>query len=172
MKDNELRGLILQKYYDNRRRDLFPWANDDFKDLPDSINFDEKDLYRICDQLAECGLIDWHPALGNRGETIGGHGRISAGGVDVIEGTAISPISITLDQSHHVSIQNSSNVQVVNSNVQEISNHIGKIITAIDHSNATESEKAEAKSLLKKFLEHPLVTSIAGGAASSMLTPK
>ena len=103
---------------------------------------------------------------------LAGRGRISAAGVDVIEGSAKPPISITLDQSHHVSIQNSSNVQVGNSNVQEISNHIGKIITAIDHSNATESEKAEAKSLLKKFLEHPLVTSIAGGVASSMLTPK
>ncbi|HUK99664.1 MAG TPA: hypothetical protein VLX29_02280, partial [Nitrospirota bacterium] len=67
-----------------------------------------------------------------------------------------------------ISVHSSSNVQIGNANVQDLSIHIGKIISAIDGSNATEGEKREAKSLLKEFLEHPLVTSIAGGLASQL----
>src|SRR5438874_1226739 len=102
MKDNELRGVILRKYYDKRREGLFQWKADDFKDLPDTIEFDAVDLFRACDQLAEHGLIEWKGLQDHQGQTIGGVGKISAFGVDVIEGHAKSPISITLDQSHHV----------------------------------------------------------------------
>jgi hypothetical protein len=59
MTDNELRGLILKKYYGKRREGYFQWSDDDFKDLPDSVDFDAVDLFRICDQLAEHGLIEW-----------------------------------------------------------------------------------------------------------------
>ena len=34
MKDTELRGLILRKYYDLRGEDLFQWTDEHFKDLP------------------------------------------------------------------------------------------------------------------------------------------
>lgn len=166
MKDNDLRGLILRKYYDNRRRGLFPWTDDDFKDLPQPWGFDAKDLYRICDQLYENGLIEWHSVSDNVGQTIGGRGQINAFGVDVIEGNIQPPISINYDYSHNVSVNNSTAVQIGNSNVQELS--IGKIITAIDHSTASEEQKAEAKSLLQKFLAHPLVGAIAGGVASNI----
>jgi hypothetical protein len=75
-------------------------------------------------------------------KAVGGWGKISAFGVDVIEGHAKPPISITLDQ------------------VQDFSVQIDKIVNAIEQSKASEHEKTEAKFLLKKFLEHPLVTSI------------
>jgi hypothetical protein len=168
MKDNELRGLILQKYYDRRREGWFQWKTDDFKDLPETVEFDAVDLFRVCDQLAEHGLIEWQRAAGRQDETIGGFGKISAFGVDVIEGHTKPPISISLDYSRHITVHGSSNVQIGNANVQGISIAIEKVIAAIDRSQAPETEKAQAKSLLKKFLEHPLVTSIAGSLASNI----
>ena len=166
MTDNQLRGLVLQKYYNRRREGLFQWKSEDFQDVPE--DFDGVDLFRVCDQLGEHNLIEWKSAQGPRGETIGGFGRISAFGVDVVEGHAKPPISITLHQSRHISVHSSSNVQIGNANVQDVSIEIEKVIAAIDSSPASESEKTEAKSLLKKFLEHPLVTSIAGGLAGNL----
>jgi hypothetical protein len=168
MKDSELRGLILQKYYEKRREQWSQWKTEDFSDLPDTIEFDAVDLYRACDQLAEYGLIDWKPLRGHKNQTVGGVGKISAAGVDVVEGNSRPPISIVLDQSHHIAVHHSSNVQVGHGNVQDVTVQVEKIIGAIDKSSASEEEKKEAKSLLKKFLEHPLVSSIAGGLASSL----
>lgn len=168
MKDNDLRGLVLQKYYEKRREDLFQWTDDDFKDLPEPWGFDAADLWRICDQLGEHGLTEWHPASDNNGRTIGGIGKISAFGVDVIEGTTRPPIAITIDHSRHVSVQDSVGVQIGDGNIQDLSLHIGKIVSAIDHSTASDQQKAEAKSLLKRFLEHPLVASIVGGIAANI----
>ena len=168
MKDSELRGLILQKYYDKRRKGWFQWKTEDFSDVPDTMKFDAVDLFRACDQLAEYGLIDWKGARGPQNETIGGFGKISAAGADVIEGNVEPPISIVLDQSYRVAVHHSSNVQIGNANVQDVTIHIGQLVSAIDESSVSEEEKREAKSLLKKFLEHPLVSSIAGGLASSL----
>jgi hypothetical protein len=168
MKDSELRGLILQKYYDKRREGWFQWKTEDFNDLPDTVEFDAVDLFRACDQLAEHGLIDWKPVRGHQNQTMGGVGKISASGADVVEGNVAAPISIVLDQSRHVAVHHSSNVQIGNENVQDVTIHFEKLVSAIDKSSASDKEKEEAKSLLKKFVEHPLVSSIAGGLASSL----
>jgi RIP homotypic interaction motif len=162
MKDNEIRGIVLRAYYDRRRDGEFQWYENDLKNLP---KIDRVDLFRACDQLAEHGLINWNP-IRLRSGTITGAGKITALGVDVIEGHSHPPDSITLDQS--ISIHGSSNVQVGSHNVQDISIQIEKLVSAIDHSSASDEEKAEAKSRLKKFLEHPLVASIAGGLASTI----
>lgn len=168
MKDNELRGLILRKYYDKRREGWFQWSDEDFKDLPDTVEFDAVDLFRVCDQLGEHGLIEWNGVQGGGGQTIGGAGKISAYGVDVIEGHAKSPISVVFDQSRYISVSESSNVQIGDSNIQDVAVYLEKLITAIDDSSGTSAQKEEAKSLLKKFLEHPLVVSIAKGLASTI----
>jgi hypothetical protein len=57
MRDNELRGLILQKYYEKRKEGFFQWRAQDFNNLSDTIN--ALDLFRLCDQLGEHGLIEW-----------------------------------------------------------------------------------------------------------------
>jgi hypothetical protein len=168
MKDNELRGLILRKYYEKRREGWFQWKDEDFKDVPETIEFDAVDLFRVCDQLAEHGLIEWDGVQDHAGQTIGGAGKISAFGVDVIEGHSKSPISVVLDQSRRISVRESSHVQIGDSNVQDAAVHFEKLVAAIDNSSASATQKEEAKSLLKKFLEHPLVTSIAGGIASNI----
>lgn len=60
-------------------------------------------------------------------------------------------------------------IQIGNENKQEIYNNFQTLIRAIEESSATNEEKEEAKSRLKKFLEHPLVTTIAGSAIGSLL---
>ena len=46
----------------------------------------------ICGQLADYNLIDWKPIKLMRG-TVNGFGKITAYGVDVIEGKVKAPIS-------------------------------------------------------------------------------
>ncbi|MCS4265289.1 hypothetical protein [Serratia sp. BIGb0163] len=58
------------------------------------------------------------------------------------------------------------NVQIGNNNRQEITNSIETINNIINNSQASDEEKKEAKNLLAKLAEHPLVTSIVGGAIS------
>jgi hypothetical protein len=67
---------------------------------------------------------------------------------------------------------NNANVQVGNNNVQNVSNAFNYLLEQIDKSSATAQEKNNAKSLMKKFIEHPLVNTIlgtAGGALTSLL---
>ncbi|MGK0149690.1 hypothetical protein [Pseudomonas putida] len=58
--------------------------------------------------------------------------------------------------------------QVGNYNVQNIQNSFNQLLQKIDECEATEEEKAEAKSRLSAFLEHPLVSAIVGGVAGSL----
>lgn len=168
MKDSDLRGLILKKYYEKRREQWTQWADTDFKDLPESVEFDAVDLNRACDQLADHGLIEWKPIRDHHGRTVGGAGHINANGTDVIENNVAPPISISFDHSRNISVESSSNVQIGDSNIQDVSVSLKKLVVAIESADATDSEKNEAKSRLSKFLQHPLVTSIAGGLADSL----
>jgi geranylgeranyl pyrophosphate synthase len=88
-------------------------------------------------------------------------GKISASGVDVVEGTATAPITITL-HDHSISVSQSSNVQIGDSNTQGMKVRIDKLIAAVDHSQASATEKAEAKSLLEKLASNPLVKAVLG----------
>ncbi|HDG1672983.1 TPA: hypothetical protein PFE07_002433 [Kluyvera cryocrescens] len=58
--------------------------------------------------------------------------------------------------------------QVGDGNTQNIYNVFQEVIDKIDRAEATPEEKAEAKSLLTKFLEHPLTSSVVGGVAGSL----
>src|SRR5208337_4375592 len=74
-----------------------------------------------------------------------------ARGVDVVEGTAVEPTTVTL-HDHRISVSQSSNVQIGDSNIQDVERlRVDKLIAATDHSEASITEKAEAKSLLKKL---------------------
>lgn len=165
MKDNELRGLVLQKFYDLRRRGFFQWV--EIEDLEDSfMNAVGDDLLRICDQLGEHNLIDWKPETDGR-VTCAGVGKISAHGIDVVEGNARADISVSID-NRNVSITSSSNVIIGNSNTQNISNDVINIIEAINNASCSEAEKKNAKSALRQFLEHPATIAVLGGLASSL----
>jgi hypothetical protein len=58
--------------------------------------------------------------------------------------------------------------QVGNGNVQNFQNFFNQLTQQIEAADATEAEKQEARSLLAKFLEHPLVCSIVGGITGSL----
>ena len=156
MKDTELRGIVLMKYYEKRRGSMF---------MPEPASFDIEisleDILAISDQLGEHGLINWKSIIA-LGGVQHGMGKISALGIDVAEGEATPDIKIEFVQNKSINISDSSNVIVGDHNKQNISHHIKEIIHAIDTSHASPEDKAEAKSLLRKFVEHPLVTTVAG----------
>lgn len=165
MKDTEIRGILLRKYYERRRERHIQLAYDDFEG-----QLSDKDIVYVSDQLAEHGLIDWDP-FNNRGELVGGFGHITAFGVDVVENKDIdTPIKIVFDQRSNISIADSSHVQVGNENIQNVVINIRKLITDIDNSDASDKDKKEAKERLKSFIEHPLVTSILGGLSGTIFT--
>jgi len=66
-------------------------------------------------------------------------------------------------------IHNSQGIQVGDHNMMQFQSSIDKIISEIDAAIGSQQEKEAAKSLLQKFLAHPLVVSLAGGAARTML---
>lgn len=118
MKDVDLRGIVLERFYEIRNQE--PSMVDPLR-VPglDAIESDHIRLLNICEQLAEHGLLHWRSL---RGLTMdGGMGKISASGVDVVEGTARAPIAIAL---HTISVSQSSNVQIGDSNTQDVNVHI------------------------------------------------
>jgi hypothetical protein len=166
MKDTELRGIVLKRFYEERRRTIKIWGE---KDLPQGIA--AVDFFDVCGQLAQQGLITWEPLKGGFKIT-GGVGKITAGGVDIVEGNTQPPANITFnfDNSHKVSMNDSpnANIQVGNHNSFSSMINVEGINAAIDQSSFSSTEKAEAKNLLNEFLKHPLVTSIAGGIAGGL----
>ncbi|MCJ7483977.1 MAG: hypothetical protein MUO31_13545 [Thermodesulfovibrionales bacterium] len=164
MTDNELRGLILKKYYEKRREQNLHFKSSDFTPpIPD------KDIIYISDQLAEHNLIHWNPIRTDSNGLIDGIGHISAFGVDVVENDgADAPIKITFDQSTHYSVHSSANVQIGDANVQGNSVNLNQIIEAINNSDASTKEKREVKSRLSAFLKHPLVVTLLGKLVPSI----
>jgi hypothetical protein len=78
MKDTELHPKVLRLFYDRRKGNAFcPWENDFSPPIP------QADLYRICDQLGNEGLIKWKPIKTFRGIE-GGSGEITTYGVEAV----------------------------------------------------------------------------------------
>jgi hypothetical protein len=156
MTDNDLRGEVLDVFYKARTKVEYL----ELSALASHVTTQPSDVARICDQLAEAGLIKWKPLRDARG-VVAGMGKITGKGVDVIEGTATPPISITI-HDRSVNISGSSGVIVGNGNSQTVVGDIGKLFTAIDHSNVSEGEKHEAKTMLQKLANNPTLWAILG----------
>jgi len=69
----------------------------------------------------------------------------------------------------NISISHSHGFQVGDHNIQSIVNSLKYVVKAIDESDAAPEVKAEAKSRLKAFLEHPLTSALLGGAVGGLL---
>lgn len=154
MRDGDARGVVLKRLYDIRhRRDR---ANaSDFAGLP----IEPRVLPNIMEQLAQQNLIDWHPVREGMDNHLIFMARITAFGVDVVEGNVASPITVTIDSS--VNVHGSQNVQVGGQgNVQTVTMDIERMINAVDGANVSAAEKTEAKSLLQKIALNKLVQSI------------
>jgi hypothetical protein len=159
--DYEVRGAVLRRFYE-RRNESHGHYGLLVSDFAGAYSYGE--LQRICDQLAEKGLISWKQQFTGSGDMVG-MGKLLARGSDVIEGNVESPISINLDQS--VAIHNSQNIAVGNNNTQHWQGHFDALVKAIDASNFSAAEKHEAKSRLNEFLSHPLVAAIVGAVATA-----
>lgn len=158
MKDSELRAKILKKFYEERRHSAKIWVA---KDVPEGIV--ALDFFDVCGQLGEHGLIDWDPQM-EMFKVKSGRGKITAGGIDVIEGTVKSPITITLDHRQTVSITGSNNIVGDHNSMS-----VEAISSAINRTSFSEAEKAEAKSLWQKVTENKLLNTVVGslcGAAA------
>lgn len=163
MKDGELRQQLLQWFYDNRGTD---WVCVGFRE-GDGATFE--DFARACDQLQEHNLIKWRPdrrQLDDKRITIiGGEAKITAHGVDVIEDNHSKTSGMLVDNRMNVHISNSNAVQVGHGNSQQIDSiTISQLTRLIDEAHAEEKDKVEAKSLLTRALEHPLVAALLVGA--------
>lgn len=158
MKDTQLRGIILAKYYERRRGQIFAPQPEEF-DPPIAI----EDILGISDQLGQHGLIEWK-VLKTYGGISAGFGKISAFGIDVVEGEATPDIKVEFVQNKTINVSGSSNVVVGDHNKMSVTQHIAELARVIENSSGTPEQKAEAKGLLRRLVEHPLVASIAGGA--------
>lgn len=157
MRDTDRRGIVLERFYDVRHK--VDWL--EFDALRTHVTMDQVELANICKQLDQHGLIEWE-SIDTMTGNIPMRGRITAGGIDVIEGTAPAPISITL-HDHSVSVTGSTNVQIGNANTQSVQLEIKKILTKIDQTGASQPEKQEAKSLLERLSNNALLVSLVGG---------
>ncbi len=158
MTDIQLRGVVLGKLYEQRSDHNYQLEPGDF--VPAIA---KKELIRICEQLHQHGLVDAKIIPMLSGERIMPLCRISARGVDVVETGASPDLRIDLMSSQTINITGSHNI-VGNHNQQTVQNSVQELAKVIDSSSATPEEKAEAKGLLKKFLEHPLLSTVVGSA--------
>ena len=156
MKDSELRGHILDYYYKRRRQS---WSLPKPEDL--GLEVSELDILHVATQLGEQNLLEWKK-LGTHGNIHAGMGKINAFGIDVVEGNLQSPVKVEFVQHKTINVSGSTNVVVGDNNT--VNQSVQELLRAIDQTRGTTEQKAEAKTLLKQFLEHPLVSAVAGGA--------
>ena len=71
--------------------------------------------------------------------------------------------------SQHISITGAQSVQIGDHNTQNIVNSFDARVKKIEASAASSAEKEEAKSRLRRFLEHPLVIAVIGAVAGSVV---
>lgn len=161
-KDSELRGMVLQKYYEHRGTlELIELKESDFNGILSS-----RELWRINKQLKDHGYITWGEPLNIEKP---GAGLITTSGINVVEGSIQSsiPLEIKIDSIQHnnnitVSQVSSDNIQIGNSNTNIHDIDIQKLINAINNSGASTYEIEEAKSIINKLLDLPLMKKIIG----------
>lgn len=153
MTDTELRGLVLRAFYE-RRMSRAPQS-------PETSWLSEEttssELYRICKQLGEHGLINWSPFISD-----GGVGEITAHGIDVIEGQRQSDIAVQLVHNYTTNISGSTNVIVGDHNKQEVGAAFEELLRAIDSYAGSVSEKEKSKSLLAQLAKSPVFAQVVG----------
>lgn len=104
----------------------------------------------------------------NYGKIGFGLGKINSFGIDVVEGNVTPAIKVEFVQHTNnstVNITGSTNVIAGNSITGDNNTlTLSGLEKAIESADATPQAKEEAKTLLRKLSEHPLVSAIIGGA--------
>lgn len=151
VKDSDIRGIVLRKFYDLRKENAIYQLDEN-----DLGPIDKDDYNRIGRQLGEKGLIEWHASISNDGA-----GRITAYGVDVIESDTRAPFSITiLENSTTSAASYDAQIKELEDIVQRVSELKVLFIRNDKHGNFLDTENnaifkaiaAEAKFLLTETL--------------------
>ena len=159
MDEIELRGLMLEKYYQRRRERLIGLVPSDFDG-----QLSEHDILTIAGQLADHGLIHWRPGHG-QGGSAGGLGTITATGIDAVEGKAVAPLEIRFSQPGHR--------PAAAAGRESVAGALERLARAIDDSAASSADKRSASALLGAFRQHPLLRIMTqdGGTPASDAAP-
>src|ERR1700733_11748276 len=162
MNDGELRGLLLEKYYQRRKERLIGLAPSDFDG-----ELNEHDILNIAGQLADHGLIHWRANRGHGGVG-GGMGTITAAGVDAVEGRAPAPVEIRFSRDRNLQPPVSPQAALPDHTGQSVAVAIESLARAIEDADASAANKRAATLLLRAFQEHPLLRIIAPGGAEGL----
>jgi hypothetical protein len=127
MRDSELRGMILERLYNQRHRELV-----DFETELGDMSLPDGAMQSIVRQLEKKGLIE-RPSRPKKGLA---QGRITTYGVDVVEQTRSPPMSILLKQP--VAVQIPSDVQSRTHNTQN-TDGLNQVAIAAHHSKTTQN---------------------------------
>ncbi|WP_426817908.1 hypothetical protein ACP3TC_07545 [Winslowiella sp. 2C04] len=122
------------------------------------IDDGDKVIRTLPNQKEEIKLIKSCEFFNNSLGTYGPHYQLQVGSAKM------QPASSATTQ--HINVSGGT-VQIGNHNRIEFKQNIESLISIINDSVANEEDKNAAKGLLKKFLEHPLLVSIAGTTAGS-----
>ena len=70
--------------------------------------------------------------------------------------------------NNNYTFNNSQGIQIGDLNSQNLEITLQKLVNIINESSGSDEQKVEAKNLLNKFLEHPLVAAVVGAVASNL----
>ena len=136
MRDSELRGLILEALYNQHRKDLVN-LDQELGGLPVPHSATES----ILRQLVKKGLVE-RPIQSLNGL---GNARITAYGIDVVEGTTSPPVSIVLHQRTVQDVQ----VGEGNQNVSDTT-----LDVPMNHSEASHDKPKSSFERISKWWKH------------------
>ena len=136
MRDNELRGLILEALYNQRRNDLVN-LDQELGALPVPHSATES----ILRQLVKKGLVE-RPIQSLNGL---GNARITAYGIDVVQGTSTPPLSILLRERITVQDVRERNIQNVSDTTLDV---------PMDHSKASHDKPKPSFERISKWWKH------------------
>jgi hypothetical protein len=136
MRDNELRGLILEALYNQRRKDLVN-LDQELGALPVPHGATES----ILRQLVKKGLLERPNQLLNGL----GNARITAYGIDVVQGTSTPPLSILLRQRITVH-------DVRERNIQNVSDTILNV--PMEHAETSQDKPKSSFDRISKWWKH------------------
>ena len=171
MKDTVVRGCLLQLLYERRSEDSIPFGQgEQAVSPPGGIN--RRDWLRAVAQLSEYHLIDWTPLEDQSGMgLLSGFAKINDFGVKVLEGGVASPIRISFDESRRTTVRHDEQVPTAPATPQQqaITEALEKVIVAINEAEASDRDKNEVKSLLRKLLRSKATNSVLGPGAQSIV---
>ena len=170
MKDSVVRGRLLQLLYQRRSKGSIPFGHVEHA-VPPPGGISRRDWLRAIAQLSEYGLIDWAPLKDNSGMgLLSGFAKINDFGVKVLQAGVEPPIQISIDERRRTTVPKREQAPIATSTPQQqmITDALEKVITAINQADASEQEKNEAKSLLRKLLSSKAAVKLLGAGAQSL----